>query len=96
MVSITYLKDFHEYLDSQHPAVQFTNGEVAAEEDAFLDVSMERKPESFVTSVYKKPTHTDQYINLASHHHPWTKLGVSPACREEQMRSVIHTEELGD
>ena len=72
-----HLKDFHQHLNSQHPAIQFTMEREQQKKIAFLDVAVERKPESFVTSVYRKPTHTDRYINFASHHHhPRTKSGV--------------------
>ena len=49
---------------------------------AFLDVLVERKSKSFVTSVYRKPTHTNRYINFASYHHPRTKTGVISCLRK--------------
>lgn len=65
-----HLESFHQHLNSQHPAIQFTMEREQQNRIAFLDVSVERKPEGFVTSEYRKPTHTDRYINFASHHHP--------------------------
>ena len=43
---------------------------------SFLDVLVERKDFFIATSVYRKPTHTDRYLNYRSHHHPKTKTGI--------------------
>jgi hypothetical protein len=63
----------------------------------FLDVLVERKPRSSVTSVYRKPTHTDRYNNFASHHHPRTKTGVISCLRkraDEICRRHLKTSEI--
>ena len=35
-----------------------------------LDVHMKRDGDKLTTSVYRKPTHTDCYLNYDLHHHP--------------------------
>ena len=43
----------------------------------FLDTRISRKPEgSLKFTVYRKPTHTNQYLNFESHHPLHQKLGV--------------------
>ncbi|XP_018576512.1 uncharacterized protein LOC108915047 [Anoplophora glabripennis] len=43
----------------------------------FLDVLVERKPDGTLGHrVYRKPTHTDRYLNAESHHHPAQKQGI--------------------
>ena len=58
--------NFFEKLNCLHPALQFT---VEKETDAalpFLDVLVERSGQTFLTSVYRKPTFTGHYIRWDS------------------------------
>ena len=54
---------FLQHLNSQQPIIRFT---IETENDskiACLDVSVSREPDGrLTTSVYRKPTHTDQYL----------------------------------
>ena len=42
----------------------------------FLDVQVEKTEEAFRTSVYRKPTATDRYLNYQSHHADTVKKGI--------------------
>ncbi|XP_046349649.2 uncharacterized protein LOC124130598 [Haliotis rufescens] len=65
------------HLNQQHPRVQFT---IETEKDnqlPLLDVLVSRSPTNRIqTSVYRKPTHTDQYIHFNSIHPLRTKTGI--------------------
>ena len=78
----TMLESFHNHLNQQHPNIQFTREEESEGRIAFLDVLMERKGSKTPTSVYRKPTHTDRYINFNSHHHPRVLNGVIRCLRD--------------
>ncbi|XP_071083943.1 uncharacterized protein [Haliotis cracherodii] len=66
-----------QHLNQQHPRVQFT---IETEKDnqlPFLDVLVCRNSANRIqTSVYRKPTHTDQYIHFNSNHPLRTKTGT--------------------
>ena len=70
------LQDFLQHLNQQHPSIT-----METEEDhkiAFLDVGISRNPDgSLHHNVYRKPTHTDRYLNQRSFHHPSIKSSVN-------------------
>ena len=63
------LTSLHEHLNSIDEHIQFT---VEKEENGclpFLDSLLTRESDgSISTSVYRKKTHTDQYLQFSSHH----------------------------
>lgn len=71
------LQIFLQYLNNRHPNIKFSIEKEINGTLPFLDVKIERKLDgTLIHSVYRKPTHTDQYINANSHHHPAQKLGT--------------------
>lgn len=74
---IERLKDFLSLLNSIHSNIKFT---MEIEKDGclpFLDILICRKADgSLAHKVYRKPTHTDLYLNASSHHHPAQKRGI--------------------
>ena len=79
--------------NSQHPSIQFTMEKESEGKISFLDVQIERKEGKLSTGVYRKITHTDRYINYASHHHPKTKTGVI-ACLRNRAEKVCDQQSL--
>ncbi|XP_078377337.1 uncharacterized protein LOC144660252 [Oculina patagonica] len=67
---------FLQHLNNQQPSIRFT---METENDckiAFLDTTVSREPDGrLTTSVYRKPTHTDQYLAYDSHHPQSVKRG---------------------
>ena len=77
ILSDALLEDFTLHINSVHPAISFTREE---EEDgciAMLDAKITKGPEGKLSfSVYRKKTHTDQYLQFQSNQPLQHKLGV--------------------
>ena len=60
-----------------HGSIQFTHEQEVGGKIPFLDTLIVRKPDGSVKNlIYRKATHTDQYLNFSSHHPVHQKLGV--------------------
>ena len=71
-------EEFLQHINSVDPAIQFTTEE--QNEDGsmpFLDILVTPQEDGTLTSkVYRKPTHTDQYLQWDSHHNLACKYSV--------------------
>jgi hypothetical protein len=71
------LDKFFQHLNNLSKDIKFTmeledNGSIP-----FLDILINRKEDGKLGhSVYRKMTHTENYLHASSHHHPTQKLGV--------------------
>ncbi|CAH3046527.1 unnamed protein product [Pocillopora meandrina] len=66
--------DFLLHINNHQPSIRFTTETEKDNKLAFLDTAVLREPDGrLTTSVYRKPTHTDQYLAYDSHH-PQSKL----------------------
>ena len=74
------LDSFLNHLNSQHQQIKFTMEIEKDQALPFLDVQIQKLPtQGFTHTIYRKPTHTNRYLNASSHHHP------------AQLNSVVHT-----
>ena len=62
--------NFLEHLNSIHPKIKFTSEEIRSDRSVpFLDILITPEEDgSLKTSIYRKPTHTDLYLQWDSHH----------------------------
>ena len=61
------LDKFTAHINSIHPAIKFTRELEQDQNIAMLDANIRRDHTGQLTfSVYRKPTHTDQYLNFTS------------------------------
>ena len=68
---------FHDTLNAVDPKISFTintenNGQIS-----FLDTLITRKNGSVTIDVYRKPTHTDRYLEFNSHHELKHKISTA-------------------
>ena len=69
---------FLNHINSVDPFIHFTTEDARTDGSIpFLDtIVMPQSDGSLLTSVYRKPTHTDQYLQWNSHHHLSAKFSV--------------------
>ena len=72
--------EFFNFLYSLNPALKFTSEIEQSESLAFLDVKIQKSDNKFITSVYRKPSFTDQYIR-------WDSFG--PSKRKKNLISTL-------
>ena len=75
------MKEFHCHLNGLNPSIQFTVEKETEGRIAFLDVKLEKKGTKVHTSVFRKKTHTDRYLNFGSNHPARVKRGIIQCLR---------------
>ncbi|PNF42699.1 hypothetical protein B7P43_G14177 [Cryptotermes secundus] len=70
------LQTFFDHLNSLRPSICFTMETESNNAISFLDVLVIREKTALATQVYRKPTHTGQYLNFNSNHPPHVKRGL--------------------
>ncbi|CAG9563496.1 unnamed protein product [Danaus chrysippus] len=86
---------FLNHLNSINNKIQFTIELEANNSLAFLDILVIRNPDNTLGhTVYRKPTHTDRYLNGKSHHHPvqLATIGKSLLQRAQHLCDADHLE----
>ena len=83
------VNDFLQHLNNQQPSIRFTMETEKDNKLAFLDTAVLREPDGHLTtSIYRKPTHTDQYLAYDSHHPQSVKRGIIKCLHERAKRLV--------
>ena len=71
------LDSWLESLNNISESIKLTMEKEVNNKLAFLDVCVEKNNRTLVTSVYRKHTHTGQYLNFNSNHPKHVKIGVA-------------------
>ncbi|XP_070532995.1 uncharacterized protein [Ptychodera flava] len=72
-----HAQEFTDHLNTLDPDIKFTTEGEENRSLAFLDtLSVVQEDGSINLKIYRKPTHTDQYLNFTSNHPLQQKLGV--------------------
>ncbi|XP_072021883.1 uncharacterized protein [Amphiura filiformis] len=84
---------FTNHINSLHPSIKFTMEREDDGQLAMLDVLVKRAPNgSLKFQVYRKSTHTNQYLSFSSHHPLQHKLGVVRAL-VDRANTIVTTED---
>ena len=78
----THLENFFQHINNLHQNIKFTMEEESNGELAFLDTLLKRDNGEISVLVYRKPTHTDQYLHYNSHH--------QTSCKESVVSSLFN------
>ena len=85
-----------QHINNQDPHIQFIVEPTQQGSLPFLDTLVTIQPDNtFSTSVYRKPTHTDQYLHWDSNHHITAKQSVFNTLAQ-RATTVSSTQELLD
>ena len=68
---------FHDTLNSIDPKISFTIETESNGQIAFLDTLVSRNNGKITIEVYRKPTHTDRYLDFNSHHEKKHKISTA-------------------
>ena len=82
IVKRTQLENFFHHINNLHQNIKFTMEEESNGELAFLDTLLKRNNGEISVLVYRKPTHTDQYLQYSSHH--------QTSCKESVVSSLFN------
>jgi len=76
VIRADYFEDMFTQMNKQHGNIKFTKEHAKNNQLGFLDALAVCKGREVSTTVYRKPTHTDQYLNYNSNHPQRHKASV--------------------
>ena len=94
MLKKAHIEAFTDHLNSQHDSIKFTNELEADNKLPMLDCLISKREDGSLSySVYRKPTHTDQYLQFDSHQPTEHKMGVIRTLKHRAETIVSDPEE---
>ena len=90
--------EFHHHLNSINPSIQFTLEleDTKGQGLPFLDTITKRRGTQLEVNVYRKPTHTDCYLDFNSHHSMCHKRSVvSTLLRIHRAQNIPYSTQKG-
>ena len=78
----THLENVFRHINNLHQNIKFTIEEESNRELTLLDTLLKQNNGEISVLVYRKPTHTDQYLHYSSHH--------QTSCKESVVSSLFN------
>ena len=92
-LKVEFINRFLDHLNTMHEKIKFTMEEEEGKSIPFLDTRIHVKEDRTIrTTVYRKKTHTNQYLNFNSNHHIRQKLGIISTL-ERRMETIVQEED---
>ena len=91
-MKIDKIDTFLRHLNNQHDRINFTTENMKDGKISFLDTEGSLKNNELEINLFRKKTHTDQYLNFNSNHHISQKLGIISTMRH-RINTLITTNE---
>ena len=89
-----YAEEFHKHLNGISPSITFTLEWEQNQSLAFLDVKVtQNKDNTISTMIYKKPTHTDRYLQFDLHHPKHHKFAVAKTLHNRIDTHVMNSDD---
>ena len=86
IIKKNHVTSFTDHINNVHPSIKWTMEEEKEGKLPMLDTLAHRREDGTIkVTIYRKPTHTDQYLAMDSHHPQQHKLGV--------IRTLVHRAE---
>ncbi|MCG8430931.1 MAG: hypothetical protein MJA29_07150, partial [Candidatus Omnitrophica bacterium] len=87
--------ELQDHLNEQDERTSFTTEKEKDHKLPFLDVLSQQSENGLITKVYRKPTHTDQYVHFSSNHPTRVKSGIVATLAERAINisSPLHLDE---
>jgi hypothetical protein len=83
-----------DHLNGRHQRIKFTMEEMKDSKIAFLDTEVKIREDGGVDfKIYRKPTHTDQYLSFNSNHHISQKIGIVHTLRRRNEKLVTREDD---
>ena len=94
ILKYTHLENFSHHTNNLHQNIKFTMEEESNGELAFLDTLLKWNNGEISGLIYRKPTHTDQYLRYSFHHQTSCKESVASSLFNRAYSIITNKDDL--
>ena len=90
----THLENVFHHIKNLRQTIKFTMEEESNAELAFLDTLLKRNNRDIFVLLFRKPTHTDQYLHYSSHHQTSSRESVVSSLLNKAYSIISNKDDL--